>query len=168
VRWLAGAGSAGHRRHRCLQGPSLSGTVQEPALKRHEWEIACSLREISELLTELASAFAQGSAGPMTTAVVASQNRAITLARQTTETRVVSIELLAAHIAAAEAARRDWETAQQVAARNDKYLDLVARTAADEHVTGELTNLAEQAGQAARLYQETLAQATLAAEALAL
>ena len=147
---------------------NLSGTVQEPVLRQHEWEIACSLREISELLMELASTFAQGTAGPMTTAVVASQNRAITMARQTTTIRVVSLELLAAHIAAAEAARRDWETAQQAAARNDKYLDLVARTAADEHATVEITNLAEQAGQSARLYRETLAQAVLAAEALVL
>ncbi len=104
----------------------------------------------------------------MTTAVLRSQNRAITIARDAATARVVTLELLAAQVAAAEAARRDWETAHLLAARNDKYLDLVARTAADQHATVEITGLAEQAAEAARAYRETLQQATLAAEALAL
>jgi hypothetical protein len=82
--------------------------------------------------------------------------------------RVVALELLAAHVAAAEAARRDWESAHQAAAKNDKYLDLVARTAADQHATVEIAGLAEQAAQAAQALRETLQRATLAAEALAL
>ena len=57
----------------------------------------------------------------------------------------LALELLAAHVAAAEAARRDWEGAHQAAAKNDKYLDLVARTAADQHATTEIAGLAEQA-----------------------
>ncbi len=57
-------------------------------------------------------------------------------------------------MAVAEAARRDWEAAHVAAARNDKFINLVARTAADQHATTEITGLAEQA--------------TLAAEALAL
>ena len=55
-----------------------------------------------------------------------------------------------------------------MAANNDKYLDLVARTAADQHATVEITGLAEQAATAAQALRETLQQATLAAEALAL
>lgn len=50
-------------------------------------------------------------------------------------------------------------------------LDLVARTAADQHATVEIAVLAEQAAQAAQAAQalrETLQRATLAAEALAL
>jgi hypothetical protein len=77
-------------------------------------------------------------------------------------------ELLAAQVAMAEAARRDWETAHRMAANNDRYLDLVARTAADEHATVEITDLAEQATLAAQAVRETLQQATMAAEALAL
>ena len=45
---------------------------------------------------------------------------------------------------------------------------MVARTAADEHATTEITGLAEQAAEAAQALRETLQQATLAAEALAL
>jgi len=104
----------------------------------------------------------------MTTAVLVSQNRAISMARDATTARVLALELLAAQVAVAEAARRDWETAHRMAANNDKYLDLVARTAADQHATVEITGLAEQAATAAQAVRETLQHATLAAEALAL
>jgi hypothetical protein len=147
---------------------SLSGIIGEPALRQHEWEIAVSLREISELLLDLATRFATGRAGPMTTAVLLPQHRAIATARDATATRVAMLERLAAQVVAAEAARWDWETAQQLTAHNDKYLDLLARTAADEHASLEISGLADQAGEAARVLRETLAEATLAAEALAL
>jgi hypothetical protein len=146
----------------------LQGTVKEPVLRQHEWEIAVALRDITEFLMDLSSAYAGGTAGPMTTAVLDSQNRAISIARDATTARVVALELLAAQVAAAEAARRDWETAHRMAANNDKYLDLVARTAADQHATVEITDLTEQAAKAAQAFRETLQQATLAAEALAL
>jgi hypothetical protein len=142
--------------------------VDERVLRRHEWEIAVALREISELLLDLASSYAGGRAGPMTTAMLVSQNRAISLARDATTARVLSLEILAAQVAAADAARRDWETAHRMAADNDRYRDLVARTAADEHATMEIAGLAEQAAEAGQALRETLQQATLAAEALAL
>jgi hypothetical protein len=104
----------------------------------------------------------------MTTAVLVSQNRAISIARDATTARVLALELLAAQVAVAEAARRDWETAHRMTANNDKYLDLVARTAADQHATAEITGLAEQAAQAAQTFRDTLQRATLAAEALTL
>jgi hypothetical protein len=146
----------------------LRSAADEPVLRRHEWEIALSLREISELLLELASGYAAGAAGPMTTTILLSQNRAISLARDATTARVLSLEILAAQVAAADAARRDWETSHRMAANNDKYRDLVARTAADQHATSEISGLAEQAAEAGRAVRETLQQATLAAEALAL
>ena len=146
----------------------LRAIVAEPALRQHEWEIAVALREITELLLDLVSDYAGGTAGPMTTQVLLSQNRAISIARDAITARVAALESLAAQVAAAEAARRDWETAHRMAANNDKYLDLVARTAADEHAAVEITGLAEQAGVAAQAFRETLQQATLAAQALAL
>jgi hypothetical protein len=106
--------------------------LEEPVLQQHEWEIAVALREITELLLDLVSSYAGGTAGPMTTAVLASQNRAISIARDATTARVLALESLAAQVAAAEAARGDWETAHRMAANNDKYLDLVARTAAGQ------------------------------------
>ena len=146
----------------------LRGAVEESVLRQHEWEIAVALREISELLLDLASGYAEGAAGPMTTAVLVSQNRAISIARDATTARVLALELLAVQVAAAEAARRDWDTAHRMAANNDRYLDLVARTAADQHATLEITDLAEQAAEAGQAFRESLQRATLAAEALAL
>src|SRR5580658_1251939 len=146
----------------------LRDTVEEHVLRQHEWEIAVALREITELLLDLVSDCAGGTAGPMTTAVLVSQNRAISIARDGTTARVLALELLAAQLAVAEAARRDWETSHRMAANNDKYLDLVARTAADEHATVEITDLAERAAEAAQAFRETLQRATQAAEALAL
>ena len=48
----------------------LRSTVEEPVLQQHEWEIAVALREITELLLDLVSSYAGGTAGPMTTAVL--------------------------------------------------------------------------------------------------
>jgi hypothetical protein len=146
----------------------LRAAIEEPVLRWHEWQIAVALRDITELLLELASGYGGGAAGPMTTTILLSQNRAISLARDATTARVLSREILAAQVAAADAARRDWETAHRMAANNDKYRDLVARTAADQHATMEIAGLAEQAANAAQALRETLQQATLAAEALAL
>ena len=146
----------------------LRAIVAVADLRQHEWDIAVALREITELLLDLLSGYAGGMAGPMTTAVLLSQNRAISIARDAITARVAALESLAAQVAAAEAARRDWETAHRMAANNDKYLDLVARTAADQHAAVEITGLAEQAAEAAEAFRETLQQATLAARALAL
>jgi hypothetical protein len=146
----------------------LRGTVGEPVLRQHEWEIAVELREITELLFDLVSSSSGGRMGPMTTTVLLSQYRAIEIARDATTARIVAIESLAAQVAAAEVARRDWDTAHRMAANNDKYLDLVARTAADQRATAEITDLAQQAAQAAQVFRATLQEATLAAEALAL
>ena len=146
----------------------LRGAVEELVLRQHEWDIAVALREITELLLDLVSSYGGGTAGPMTAAVLVSQNRAIAIARDATTARVLALELLAAQVAAAEAARRDWETSHRMAANNDRYLDLLARTAADQRATAEITGLAEQAAEAAQAFRETLQRATLAAEALAL
>lgn len=146
----------------------LRGAVGEAVLRRHEWEIAVSLREITELLLDMVSSAGGGTAGPMTANVLVAQNRAVSLARDATTARLQALELLAAHLVAADAARRDWEGAHAAAAKNDKYLDLVARTAADQHATTEITGIAEHAAEAAQALRETLQQATLAAEALAL
>jgi hypothetical protein len=54
-----------------------------------------------------------------------------------------------------------------VAGLNDRYLDLLARTAADEIAIAEITSLTEQACAANEAFRENLHLAT-AAEALAL
>jgi hypothetical protein len=74
----------------------LRETIREFVLRQHEWEIAVALREITELLLDLASTSGGGPVGPMTATILVSQNRAISIARDATTARVLSMELLAA------------------------------------------------------------------------
>jgi len=51
---------------------------------------------------------------------------------------------------------------------NDRYLDLVAHTAADEHAVSEISGLTGQAAAAAQAVRESMRQVSLAAAALVL
>ena len=137
-------------------------------LRWHEWDIAAALREITRLRAELASSAAAGAAGPLAAAVLDSQQRALTLARGATEARVRALERYAAQVEAADMAQQDWLSALRLSGLNNRYLDLVARTAGDEHALAEITGLTEQAAAAAQVFRGSLRQATLAAEALVL
>ena len=145
----------------------LDHAAGEMVLRRHEWDIAAALREITRLRAELAASAAVGGAGPMAAAVLDSQH-AITLARDATEARVGALESYAVQVQAADAAQQDWLSALRLSGLNSQYLDLVARTAAGEHALAEITGLTEQAVTAAEVFGGSLHQAALAAEALAL
>src|SRR6202008_772824 len=84
----------------------LRGAVGERDLRQHEWEIAVALREITELLLDLVSSAGGGTAGPMTATVLAAEHRARAVARAATTARIVALELLAAHVAGRQGARR--------------------------------------------------------------
>src|SRR6478672_5423428 len=57
----------------------LRQTLGGHVLRQHEWQIAVELREITELMLELAG-YTGASAGPMTNAVLVPQKRAILIA----------------------------------------------------------------------------------------
>ena len=145
---------------------SSDHSVEESALRRHEWEIAIALKDISKLSRELDRSMEGGLPGPMTVAVLDSQRQALTLAKGATTSRISALERYASELHMADDAERDWQTALKASSRNDQYLDLVARTAADEHAVSELQGLTEQAAAAAEAFREHLYQASLAAEAL--
>jgi hypothetical protein len=147
---------------------NLHRTMPEIVLKQHEWEIAVALRDISELRAEYAASASAGGQGPMTAAVLAPQRHALALAQDATASRVSALECYAEQLEAADNAQRDWQSALRIAGLNDKFLDLVARTAADQYAVAEITSLTEQAAAAAQAFQDSLQQATLAAEALVL
>ena len=90
------------------------------------------------------------------------------LAQAATAARVSALERYAAQVQAADTAQLDWLSALRLSGLNDRYLDLVARTAADEHAIAEIAGLTEQAATAAQVFRGSLHQATLAAEAVAL
>jgi hypothetical protein len=145
----------------------LPDIVADGTLRRHEWEIAVALRDITDLRAEHEFNAAE-SAGPMTDAVLEPQQRALRLAQDAIVSRVAALEHYAAEIGTAGTAYRDWQDALRVSHLNDRYLDLVARTAADEHAVIEISGLAEQAATAAQAFRDTVRQVSLAAAALAL
>jgi hypothetical protein len=147
--------------------PELPEIVAVRTLLQHEWEIAVALRDITDLRGEHERNVADN-AGPMTAAVLAPHLRAVELAHNAITSRVVALERYAAEIGAAGSAYRDWQEALRVADWNDRYLDLVARTAADEHALTEIKGLTEQAAAAARAFRDTVGQVSQAAAALAL
>jgi len=141
--------------------------VAESLLRRHEWEVAVALRQITELQAEHKSN-ATASAGPLTDAVLEPHQRALRLARDAIASRVVALEGYAALVTAAQAAYRDWQDAFRIAKLNDKYLDLVARTAADELAVTEIGDLTEHAGKAAQAFRDTAREVSAAGAALVL
>jgi hypothetical protein len=145
---------------------SLDEVITEPTLRRHEWEIAVSLRDISKLRAEHGGG--EDAPGPMTAAVLDTQLRALALATDSVTSRIGKLELCAAELERADAADRDWRAAVKASGRNDQYLELVARTAADEHAIAEIGDLAEHASAAVQVFREHLGQASLAAQALVL
>jgi hypothetical protein len=137
----------------------------EPTLRRHEWEVACATRELTRV-RGLPSADAE--TGAMTAAVVDAQQRALMLAVEATTSRVSALERYADQVAAAEDAYQDWQAALRQAGLNDVYLDLVARTAADELAVAELDELTGRAAFMAQAVKSSLHEATAAAEVLEL
>lgn len=141
--------------------------VTELTLRRHEWQIAIALRDITDLRAEH-EFNAAASAGPMTDSVLAPQQRALQLAQEAIESTVTALERYAAEVLAARSAFQDWQDALRISDLNDDYLELVARTAADEHAVTEIGGLTDQATAAAQAVRESMRQVSLAAAALAL
>jgi hypothetical protein len=92
----------------------------------------------------------------------------VTLAQDAIESRVTALERYAAEVLGARSAFRDLHDALRISNMNDRYLDLVAHTAADEHAITEITGLTDQATAAAHAARESMRQVGLAAAALAL
>jgi hypothetical protein len=143
------------------------GAVPEATLLQHEWEIAVALRDITDLRAEHGMNVA-ASVGPMTKAVLESHDRALRQAQEAITGRVGELERYASCVNAAAIAYRDWQDALRVSELNDRYLDLVARTAADEYAIAEISGLTERAETAARTFRETVQQVSMAAAALEL
>jgi hypothetical protein len=135
-------------------------------LRRHEWEIAVRLRDITTLRADYTGSMSAGPPGPQTAAVLSAHLRAITIAETAISRRVGELRRYAEEVTAADAALRDWHTAEHVARRNDRYLDLVARAEADAHAIAEITYLTERAMRTRDAFQATLDQAALAAQPL--
>src|SRR5258707_4671444 len=82
----------------------LSPAAGEIALRRHEWEIASTLREITALRSEFDANLAGASRGPVSDAVLESHRRALALAQEATTSRACARERHAAQILPGDAA----------------------------------------------------------------
>jgi hypothetical protein len=139
--------------------------ADEPTLRRHEWEIACAARDLTGVR---ALPGTDDETGAMTAAVAAAQQHALALAEEGAADRVSALERYAGQVAAADAAHNDWHSALRLAGLNDRYLDLVARTAADELAVTELGELTDRAAVTVQVLKDSLRAASLAAEVLTL
>ncbi len=139
--------------------------ADEPVLQRHEWEIACTSRELTRVR---ALPTPDTETGAMTAAVLDAQQRALALAEEATISRICALERYADQVAAADAAHRDLEAALNQGGLNNVYLDLVARTAADELAVAELDELTDRAAITARVLESSLRDAVTTGTALTL
>lgn len=137
-------------------------------LRRHEWEIASRLRDIAAFRAEHADSLSAGIPGPATAAVLDAHLRAITIAQNAITRRVSELERYAREVMAADAALHDWRSAEYHARKNDRHLDLVARSVADDHAVAEFTYLTGHARHTRDAFEVTLQQAALAAQPLVL
>jgi len=121
------------------------------ALASQEWDIAVALREQAQLRARRAELRARraewpaGSAGPQAAALLSQQDRVAQLAEASTIRRVEALERYAAEVGAADSAYRDGKQSVALAELHDRHLDMLARTAADEHGIADIDRLAAQA-----------------------
>ncbi len=104
----------------------------------------------------------------MTAAVLEAQQRALALAEEATISRIRALERYAAQVAAADDAHRDWQAALRQSGLNEVYLDLVARTAADELAVTELDELTDRAAITAQVLKSSLRDAATSGATLTL
>ena len=122
----------------------LDRAAVSTALAAQESDITAALRDQARICARRAE-LTPFSAGPMTTAVSASQIEAARLAESSIAGRVEALERYAAEVAAADAAYRDWRQAVRLAELHSQHLDMVARTAADEHGIAQIETMSQQA-----------------------
>ncbi len=127
------------------------GLLDQPAVStaliHQEWDIALALREQARLRARRAELSASGT---LTAALLDRQVQAAQLADSGVANRVAALERYAAEVREANAAYRDWQQAAALAELSGQHLDMLARTAADEHGIAEIEAMAQQA-RAARL-----------------
>jgi hypothetical protein len=114
------------------------------ALAGQEWDIAVALREQARLRA-IRAGLAAAEPGPRAAAALGRQARAAQLAQASVADRITALERYAAEVGQAEVAYRDWTQAAAVAASGRRHLDMLARTAADEHGVAEIEDLARRA-----------------------
>jgi hypothetical protein len=113
-------------------------------LADQEWDIAVALRE-QDRLDAARAEFSTITAGPATAALLGRQAQAAHVAESSIAARVEALERYAAEVCEADGAYRDWQQAAGLAELHGQHLDMLARTAADEHAIAEIGAMTERA-----------------------
>ena len=121
----------------------LDAPAATAALADQEWDIAVTLREQARLRARRAELSRRNASA--VTALLKRHSQAAQLADSSVAARVAALERYAAQVREADAAYRDWQQAAALAELGDQHLDLLARTAADEHGIAEIEAMSEQA-----------------------
>ena len=114
------------------------------ALTEQEWDIALALREQARLRARRAE-LSQTWPGTMTATVLDRQGQAARLAEASVASRVAALERYVAEVREADTACRDWQRSAALDELGDRHLDMLARTAADEHGIAEIEALSQHA-----------------------
>jgi hypothetical protein len=134
-----------------------AGLLDEPAtsaaLDAQEWDIALALRE-QALLRRERSGLAESSSRSPAAELLEDHRQAARAADRSIARRVSAMERYAAEVRRADAAYRDWREHAAIAELSGRHLDMLARTAADEHGISELDALTEQARAVRRALSE--------------
>ena len=135
------------------QAGLLDAPAVSQALGGQEWDMALALREQARLRarrTELSA----DEAGPETAAVLERQVQAARLADASIAARVTALEGYAADVREADAVYRDWRQVAALAEVSGQHLDMLARTAADEHGIAEIDAMSRQARAVRQAFRE--------------
>jgi hypothetical protein len=141
---------------RVCRADFLDRAAVTTALADQEWDIAVALREQARLRARRAE-IAETGAGPATAAALDRQAYAARLAESSIAARVDALERFAAEVHRADAAYKDWQQEARLAELHGQHVDLLARTAADEHGIAEIEAMSQQARAVRLAFREPLA-----------
>jgi hypothetical protein len=124
------------------------GLVDEPAVRaaltEQEWDIALTLREQARLRARRGE-LSEIQPSALTATLLDGQVRAAQLAEASVANRVAALERYVAEVREADAAYRHWQRSATLHELGDRHLDMLARTAADEHGIAEIESLSRDA-----------------------
>ena len=110
----------------------------------------------------------QRTPGPMTGAVLEPQQQALAMVLSSMTTRVENLEHYASSVKKVDATYRDWIGSQEAARLNDPVRDVLAEMVRDKLAAEELNRLTERTSMAEQAFRQSIHEANLAAETLAL
>jgi hypothetical protein len=122
----------------------LDQAAANTALASQEWDIALALREQARLRARRAELSAIGT-GTVAAALLDRQRQAAQVADSSVDGLVMALERYAAEVREADAAYREWQQTAALAELSGPHLDMLARTAADEHAIAEIEAMSQQA-----------------------